>query len=413
MKTGISIFVFAMTMVILVLTASSQNKNTQDRPGPLNDVRIPTIITLSDGKTILKDELFRLLDDHEKWCKTNGKEGYRLDFSGGNFQKLDLHEFELSHANLSRSRIYDANLSGAELYQADLSGSWMWNGNLSQAKLQNANLRQADLVVANLKQAFLAYADLSGARLMGADLRRANLKGTILTGVDFFGADLKSAVFEPKEGSLPDTSKIALAKNIELLTFEDSPSALIELRGAFKKSGFREQERKITYAILHAERIRSKDQGLFAKIEAGFRFIMFEATCDYGMSPGRPLEILLSLILLFAIFYAFFLGKCGTDGIWQVWLSDRVRTDLGGKRAVRLKRHGFSLIGFAFYFSLLSAFNIGWRELNVGNWISRMQPKEYTLRASGTARLLSGLQSVISVYLLALSVLTYFGRPFE
>jgi hypothetical protein len=42
-----------------------------------------------------------------------------------------------------------------------------------------------------------------------------------------------------------------------------------------------------------------------------------------------------------------------------------------------------------------------------------MQPREYILRATGWVRFFSGLQSVVSVYLLALWALTYFGRPFE
>ena len=41
-----------------------------------------------------------------------------------------------------------------------------------------------------------------------------------------------------------------------------------------------------------------------------------------------------------------------------------------------------------------------------------MQPREYTLRATGWVRTVSWLQSLMSVYLLALWVLTYFGRPF-
>ena len=65
------------------------------------------------------------------------------------------------------------------------------------------------------------------------------------------------------------------------------------------------------------------------------------------------------------------------------------------------------------YFSLLSAFHLGWRELNVGAWIARVQPREYTMRATGWVRTVSGIQSLLSVYLLALWVLTYFGRPFE
>jgi hypothetical protein len=42
-----------------------------------------------------------------------------------------------------------------------------------------------------------------------------------------------------------------------------------------------------------------------------------------------------------------------------------------------------------------------------------MQPCEYMLRATGWVRTVSGTQSLLSVYLLALWVLTYFGRPFE
>jgi hypothetical protein len=42
-----------------------------------------------------------------------------------------------------------------------------------------------------------------------------------------------------------------------------------------------------------------------------------------------------------------------------------------------------------------------------------MQTREYTLRATGWIRTVAGIQSLLSVYLLALWVLTYFGRPFE
>ena len=71
------------------------------------------------------------------------------------------------------------------------------------------------------------------------------------------------------------------------------------------------------------------------------------------------------------------------------------------------------ILATAFYFSLLSAFQIGWKDLNVGSWISRLQPRVYTLQAKGWVKSVSGLQSLISVYMLALWALTYFGRPFE
>jgi len=102
-----------------------------------------------------------------------------------------------------------------------------------------------------------------------------------------------------------------------------------------------------------------------------------------------------------------------SDGIWRVWVDTRVRADLGRDEPEKIQTGWWSALGIGFYFSVLSAFNIGWRDLNVGSWIARIQRREYTLRATGWARMVSGFQSLISVYLLAMWALTYFGRPFE
>lgn len=75
----------------------------------------------------------------------------------------------------------------------------------------------------------------------------------------------------------------------------------------------------------------------------------------------------------------------------KVWSDERIMDDeLRGnpERDIEIlvldseKSHLLTL-GFSLYFSLLSAFHIGWRDLNVGNWIARIQPREYTLRAKG------------------------------
>jgi hypothetical protein len=100
-------------------------------------------------------------------------------------------------------------------------------------------------------------------------------------------------------------------------------------------------------------------------------------------------------------------------GVWRVWEKDRVQDEAGEDKPLRLTSNNCRASFSALYFSILSAFFIGWRELNIGNWISRSAPQEYTLRGTGWVRPISGLQSLLSVYLLALSVLTYFGRPFE
>ncbi len=53
---------------------------------------------------------------------------------------------------------------------------------------------------------------------------------------------------------------------------------------------------------------------------------------------------------------------------------------------------------YGFYFRIQSAFHIVWRDLNVGSWIDRIQPREYTLKATGGVRVVSDVQSFISIY---------------
>jgi hypothetical protein len=60
----------------------------------------------------------------------------------------------------------------------------------------------------------------------------------------------------------------------------------------------------------------------------------------------------------------------------------------------------------AMFFSLMSAFNIGFRDINFGRWLRLLTRREYDLKAVGWARTVSGLQSLLSVYLIALWVLS-------
>ena len=66
----------------------------------------------------------------------------------------------------------------------------------------------------------------------------------------------------------------------------------------------------------------------------------------------------------------------------------------------------------AMFFSLMSAFNIGFRDINFGRWLRMLTKREYDLKAVGRARTVSGF-SPWSVYFIAFWVLTYFRRPFE
>jgi hypothetical protein len=376
---------------------------------------------LRDGTVIIENDLKNILADHKKWTNTGGKEGKQADLRNANLSGADLGGAWLTNAILIKAKLINANLEIAYLIEADLteanlSGAKLYNAFLSKANLRKAKLINADLTHTTLNKTDLVASDLSGANLDNADLRNAWLIDTNLSRADLFGSDLKGAHFEPTHESIQTIKNIDWISNLSELKFLNNPKALVSLRDEFKKAGLRNQEREITYAIKHTQRLKLWNDfysSILNKLESIFNLIFFEWTCAYGMSPGRCFLSLIVLIFLFTIPYTEALSREGEDGIWVVWITDRVRKDLGREEPVRLQGLGWSTIKWGFYFSVLSAFSIGWRELNVGNWIARMQRREYTLRATGWVRTVSGIQSLTSVYLLALWVLTYFGRPFE
>jgi hypothetical protein len=341
---------------------------------------------------------------------------HSANLSGANLQLSRFENAELPNANftgadLRSARFFYAKLGGAnfgpvldsDLEEQVLQRHWEQGGaDLSGAVLLMANLSNAHFVNANLTRADLAGAELIGADLSGANLSRAILRSTNLSG----------AIFEPRADGLPAATWLSEAFNVEHVHYEKSPTALVTMRGLARDAGLRELERKLTYEIKHTERMKliSSDE-IGSRIEGYFNLLVFELTCDYGLSPGRPLWILLMGILLFSPAYVWAIsrGHASRSGIWRFELSASGAPEAG--RPLSAAKDNPVLNGV--YFSLLSAFHIGWRELNLGNWITRLQPLEFLLKPRGWVRTVSGLQSLISVLLLALWALTYFGRPFD
>jgi hypothetical protein len=397
-------------------------------------------------KKLTGEELKQVLEKHREWRPytprpehLNSTDPRRANLCGADLKFAKLAGADLSVANLSGAILYSADLSGADLSNAELSGAILSGANLQNANLQSANLIEADLsaaelffaelpradlshanlsgaflVSANLTDADLPNANLSHARLDSADLSGADLSGANLTDAYFIAADLTSVIYEPDAGKQPPVDAIAQAEGLSELIYYQ-PRGLVSLRKLFNDGGYRDQERQITYAINHVrtERLLAGSENLTGRVEGAFNYVLFELTTNWGLAPSRALSSIAVLILLFSLAYVIALRNPEKDGIWRIWSSERVRDDLGSDKPELLSLKGFSTIKMAFYFSLLSAFHIGWRDLNVGNWITRVQPREYTLRASGWVRTVSGIQSLLSVYLLAIWALTYFGRPFE
>ena len=345
-----------------------------------------------DKRAPTQNDIEEVFKSHEKWIKSYrnpyiGQGGEQANFCGADLRKLDLKNFNLNAANLRRSDLSDLDLTGKDLWTTLLEG---------------ADLRRANLTNTIAREAQMQHTILIETKLQGAKLGAANLTG---------------AVYEPAADGLPNIRDIAAARGLEFLTFRDNKSGLIELRKAFRNAGYREQERKITFAIKHTE------QEMAPWPERFFSLALFEWPSAWGLYPGRPLKILGTLMIICTLIYIVPLSSTKSarptnSAIYKIWAPDRIRTRTNGssfeadfQEVLSIKIWKVPLV--AFYFSVLSAFHFGWRDLNVGTWISRIQPQEYSLQATGWVRVVSGLQSLVSIYLLALWALVYFGRPFD
>lgn len=149
-----------------------------------------------DQQPLTPEEIQEILDAHELWLETMGKEeekGKWAVLTGANLQGA-----RLEYANLQGAVLTDANLQGAYLNCANLQGSSLGYANLQGAQLAYANLQGAGLGAVNLEEANLHGTNLQGSNLADANLQegqlfRANLQGANLTNTNLQEANLQEA----------------------------------------------------------------------------------------------------------------------------------------------------------------------------------------------------------------------------
>lgn len=302
-----------------------------------------------------------------------------------------------------RARFGCLEFVAEDLKDGFTSRDWRF-ASFSQANLKGANFINSTLIGANFSNA-----DLEKAALHLADMRWAILIGTNLANAQMWETQIAYAVFEPNlSKGLPQQFEDSIG--YQNLAFWDSPAALVALREAYKKSGSREIQRRITFAIETSTTSNLFKSGDY--LTAGARYLAWKLPTEYELEPARALLILLGGILVFAIPYYLAMASWSEVKIWRVLPKDRIGGD-GTEVIEPLRVRGVNRLRFALQFSVYSAFVLGWRDLSVGTWLSRLQAQEYLLRGSGWVRTISGVQSLLSVYLLAMWALTQFGRLFE
>lgn len=351
-----------------------------------------------------------------------------------NLRDAGLDSADLTGAHLKNTNFVRANLQGAILNRADLTGSILYRANLSGAYLNDAILDSANLIGAILVNAKFKKADLRDTHLNGTNLERADLRGALLnradltdanlTGADFLNTDLQKAIFEPF--SLPNIQDIAYAINLTEISYRNNPSKLMELSEEFFNNGYKQQGRQIICAL------RRSDANLA-------ELIFFDFTSEYGCNLQRPWSILGVLFLLCSIFYYITMLKKCNSGILLIqqksveFISNnkednKVRRNNWIKTIIHRNNENIKLysnnsfnkipmfirlLWWSYFFSAINTFNIGFRDINFGRWLKLLTRKEFDLQPFGWIRVVSGVQALISVYLIALWVLSFVGTPFK
>lgn len=391
------------------------------------------------------------------------------DLSKATLDHADLSKAQLKGASLKDADLTRANLSEADLEDADLSGAQLTGGDNDSpgADLWGAHLDNAKLEDSNLTHAYLGQADLVGASFdIDTDVSFINLedalfqpKGNLDPEIFRTASNLAALryVDDPKpiidlRNALRDSGMEQQARLLTEAYLRHDPnippqtpeSARIPRHHHPSEAG---PDSAGQFYVGATYWIHMAGYWL-GETAQWMREAAFDWTCGWGANPGRPLVIIAIMALVSTPIY--WLGihfqRCKW-GLFLVVTGKRRKTGLPRQHIVRIRvRHTWRTprvrepdaipgpgdwmlhlwttrgrwtrlelraLWTALLFSLMSVFNIGFQGFNGGEWIRMLQPREFDLRARGWMRTVSGVQSLLGVGLLALSILSYFGHPFD
>jgi uncharacterized protein YjbI with pentapeptide repeats len=394
-------------------------------------------VTLQDVNSARLEEI---LQAHERWLDEGAGGGHgRADLTGAKLERRDLRNRRFTKAILTGARLDGTDLRGARLEEARLDCAWLINAKLGEVRARDARFVNTRLQWADFEAANLWAADFTGATLWETNFNKADLDRAILrhvraertgfAGSLMYGVDLTGAIFRPV--SAPGPGHVSTLKGLDTVVIDAGDyGGATQLRASLRASGLAGLEREITYSIeswrtreLLAQWRTDPIGHALSLVHAGLRTLAFGVTTQYGLNPPRALWWLLVVWGLAAFVYTGVVGatnRAGRRGALVQFLPERrvVRTGAGfvtssESEVSTLRRSGLGALGWGAYFSLLSTFQIGYREVQAGGWLRGLQPREFEIRAWGWVRVVAGLQSLICLYLVVIWLLTQFGRIFE
>jgi len=295
----------------------------------------------------------------------------------------------------------------------------------------------------------------NSAKLQGVSFHKTDLTNVDITRSMLYGCIDKKEINIVCLDAEKQLTNFRGAINIKYMKYvytdhSNSPTGINAVRKDLRDSGYDREANEVVYFVEHGllqEVFKDSNATYLRQMAAYLKLALFEMTTEWGINPTKALVILACIIGFMSISYWIILliiwhcyrdknTDIGIDLVFPkpksatiegqlviedgMYITNSIFTQCGTelstvppygpdrKNAIRNFRWG--LLKHAIWFSILSSFHLGWRDLNVGNWLSRIQPKPYTYRPHGALRTISGIQSLLCIYLLVIWFLTTFGN---
>jgi uncharacterized protein YjbI with pentapeptide repeats len=212
---------------VLLDGSGKMDEDNNNQNGQPNEEQESTDNQQNEYREISKERLEQILDDHEKWLSSDGKEGRnaelmgydlrKANFFGRNLRKIFIQSSDLTNQNftdlnLRESLFLKVNLSGANFYNSDLTGAIFQLSDLSNAVLWRAKVTDANLTDVNLRNSkLISIEGLSTAKIQHSDFRGATgLFGNEFAQTDVTGVKLPEEIADFSSlKRVEETSKIA------------------------------------------------------------------------------------------------------------------------------------------------------------------------------------------------------------
>jgi len=302
---------------------------------------------------------------------------------------LIMSESDFSASSFCRDKLDSALFYNVLLFKTSFWGSTLNNSRFTRSKMQFSHFGQTEL---DCTQFWLS--DLSYAVFDSADLTAAQFLDCNLSNATFKRTNMHKVVFQPN--ALPEPKDVANALNLRYLTYQDDPVALMTLKNQFKNAGFLYQAKEVNYAL------RSKNENFV-------EHWVLSKTCDYGLSPFRPL---LLWTIVFGISMLYYACCCRFNRVKGCQYSASYRTAVISDSVTSQLRF-VNQFRLSFALSLERSLRLGFKEFSPASALKLLLPEGFRIEVHGFPRFVAGLQALLSVMFITLSLLSYFTNFFD